>query len=90
MQRLNRTHGPQVMLSVARGERRAVLQDLAANLAAGGTLARFARASEAAADREALRLLELTGRRSSGLQDGLARLASLMTRPNKSYWYEMK
>ena len=75
-QLLNQAHGPQVMLGVSRGERRAVRQDLAANLAARGTFARFGHASDIQADREAIRLLQITGREPRGLRDGISRLTA--------------
>jgi len=77
MQLLNQAHGPRVMLALSRGERRALRQDLAANLAARGTFTRFARASEAEADEEAIRLLVITGREHAGLLDGMKRLSAL-------------
>lgn len=73
---LTRSHGREMMLLLARGEKDAVLQDVSANLLAGGTFARFGEEAERQADAEALRLLEAMGAAPSGLSRGLTELWS--------------
>lgn len=71
---LTQAHGPERVAALARGEQDAVRQDLAANWAASGSFTRSSQVSELAADRQARRLLEITGRDVLGLRDGVRRL----------------
>jgi predicted Zn-dependent protease len=61
LQLIARAHGPHLTLTLSRGENRAVRQDLAANVAAGGSFVRHGAEAERQADGEAMRLLQRTG-----------------------------
>ena len=66
-QQLTRAYGLQVMLSLALGKDAGVLEDIAANLAASGTLAHYSREAEREADAEGVRLLHAAGWDPNGL-----------------------
>ena len=64
---LTRAYGLQVVLGMALGRNASVLEDIAANLAASGTLAHYSRGAEREADQEGLRLASAAGWDPRGL-----------------------
>lgn len=79
-QQLTRAYGLQVMLSLALGKDAGVLEDIAANLAASGTLAHYSREAEREADREGVRLMHAAGWDPRGLRRMFERLLSARER----------